>query len=237
MSVVGRRAAAVGEWSWAHPEWWVVALGALAWVPVARHGLRYWGHAFHHRASFAIELAYWHAMVLAMMLPIIAMKARDVAFRTLAWRRHRAIALFLIGYLIPWSAFGVVAVAIRSVSPASPRWLVTAAFAGAMVWALLPIRERAMVWSYGHAPVVAPTGREADRDCIGTGLIVGGWCVVSCWALMLACVLSGHDLVAMTIGASIGIAEALSFRPPRLFVLVSSAALIAFFALFAVAGR
>ena len=47
---------------------------------------------------------------------------------------------------------------------------------------------------------------------------------------MLACVLSGHHLVALLVGASIGLAEGVSFRPPRTFVRIASVALAIFFA-------
>jgi len=73
-------------------------------------------------------------------------------------------------------------------------------------------------------------GWDADRDCVKAGLSIGSWCVVSCWALMLACVLCGHHLVALLIGASIGLAESISFRPPRTFVRIASVALAMFFA-------
>src|SRR5439155_12706102 len=103
-------------------------------------------------------------------------------------------------------------------------------FGVASAWAILPLRERAMVMSLGHTPVVAPAGWEANRDCTTSGLTVGSWCVASCWALMLACAISRHDPVAILIGGSIGIAEIVSFRPPRLFVILASGALTALFA-------
>jgi predicted metal-binding membrane protein len=221
---------------WAHPEWWIVGLGTLAWVPMLKHGIATPVHASHQVTSFGTELGYWHAMVLAMMLPTMAFKARDVAFRSLSERRHRAIGLFLVGYFGPWSALGILAAWPRSVLWTHSPWLTVGAFAVATVWACLPIRERAMVMSYGYAPVIAPEGRSADRDCLRSGLIVGSWCLVSCWALMLACAWSGHHLIAITLGASIGIAESVSFRPPRVFVLAVSAALTTFFAVSSIVG-
>jgi predicted metal-binding membrane protein len=188
-----------------------------------------WGRT-HGHLSLAAEIGYWHAMVLAMMLPVIVAKAHDVAIRSFTERRHRAIAAFLIGFLVPWSALGMVAAWARTLPWAHSEWMTIGAFAAAAGWAWLPIRERAMVMSYGHEPVVAPAGWDADRDCVKAGLAVGSWCLVSCWALMLACVLSGHHLVAVAIGASIGLAESASFRPPRTFVRIASAALPAFFA-------
>jgi predicted metal-binding membrane protein len=199
---------------------------------MAKHGFAAHGHASHQATSFGTELVYWHAMVLAMMLPTMTFKARDVAFRTLAERRHRAIGLFLMGYLVAWSALGILAAWARTVPWTQSPWLTVGAFAAATAWACLPIRERAMVMSYGYTPVIAPEGWNADRDCLRSGLIIGWWCLVSCWALMVACALSGHHLIAIALGTSIGVAESVSFRPPRLFVLAVSAALTTFFAFF-----
>jgi predicted metal-binding membrane protein len=215
---------------WAHPEWWVVGLGALAWVPMVRHGIIWPAHSGHQATTFRTELVYWDAMVLAMMLPTLVYKAREIAFRSLPERRHRAIGVFLIGYVLPWSALGVFVAATRTWSWTHPPWLTVGAFGVATVWACLPIRERAMVMAYGYAPVIAPDGGGADRDCLTSGLTVGAWCVVSCWALMLACALSGHHLIAIALGASIGVAERVSFRPPRAFVILVSVALTAVFA-------
>jgi len=230
MSVLADRAPRAGELLWAHPEWWVVGLGLAAWLPVVEHGMTPAGGTHANHPSLAAEMGYWHLMVIAMMLPVMAMKARGVAIRSFAERRHRAIGLFLIGYLVPWSTLGTLAAAARTIPWTHSEWLTVAVFAVAACWAWLPIRERAMVMSYGHEPVIAPAGREADRDCVRAGLAVGAWCLVSCWALMLACVLSGHHLVALVIGASIGLAEGVSFRPPRVFVRIASLALAMFFA-------
>ena len=230
MSVLADRVSGPRELLWAHPEWWVVGLGLAAWLPVVQHGMMKRGSAHADHLSFAAELGYWHAMVLAMMLPIIATKARDVAIRSFAERRHRAIGLFLIGYLVPWSALGTLAAWARTFPWTHSQWLTVGAFTVATIWALLPVRERAMVMSYGHEPVIAPSGWDADRDCVKAGLAIGAWCFVSCWALMLACVLSGHHLAAVAIGAAIGLVEGASFRPPRAFVRVASVALTLFFA-------
>jgi predicted metal-binding membrane protein len=230
VSVFARRAVGVRELLWAHPEWWVVGLGTFAWVSVVRHGIVAPAHAGHPATIFGMELVYWHAMVLAMMLPTLVYQSREVAFRSLPERRHRAIGIFLIGYVMPWSALGVCVAATRTSSWTHAPWLTVGAFAVATVWACLPIRERAMVMAYGYVPVIAPDGGGADRDCLTSGLTVGAWCVVSCGALMLACALSGHQLIAIMLGASIGIVERVSFRPPRVFVVLVSVALTAVFA-------
>jgi hypothetical protein len=115
------------------------------------------------------------------------------------------MAACLVGYLVPWSALGIVAVWASDLSWSHSRWAIAGTFALATAWTLLPIRERAMVRWSGYAPVVAPSGWAAVRDCTRAGLIVGAWCVVSCWALMLACAFSGHHLGALAAGGTIGV--------------------------------
>jgi hypothetical protein len=88
-----------------------------------------------------------------------------------------------------------------------------------------------MMMVHGHAPILAPEGWAAARDCAKSGVVVGAWCVASCWPAMLACAFSGHDLAAIAAGGGISLVESRSFRPPKGFVVLVSAALTAFFAL------
>jgi predicted metal-binding membrane protein len=226
---LAHRVEAWREARWAHPEWWILAVGLVAWIRVAEHGFDGSLGAHAHRASAGIELAYWTAMALAMMLPVIALQARAVAFRALAERRHRAVLAFLIGFLASWTAAGLLPSWLALLPWSHSRAVVAGAFAIATAWALLPLRGRAMMMAFGYAPLLAPTGWDADRDAAWSGLIVGAWCVASCWPLMLACALSGHHLLALLVGGSIAIVEMVSFRPPRLFVTLASGALTAFF--------
>jgi len=236
MTAIGRHAAEVRDLAWAHPEWWVAAIGALAWVPLARHG--HWTSSVVHRHTALLTgVTDWHVMVMAMMWPVMAIKARDVGMRTLAEHRHWAMAVFLVGYLIPWSSLGLAIAATGAAMIATTAWPLVVLLLGSMTWTLLPIRDRAMAASCGYTPVIAPSGVDAVRDCIRAGLIVGSWCVVGCWPLMLACAVSGHSMVLTIAGAAIIFAETLSFRPPRAFVFASVAAATALFALTAMIER
>jgi hypothetical protein len=53
---------AVQEVLWTHPEWWVVALGLLAWGLVLQQD-RPAGHSLHLRQSAGVEFVSWHVMV------------------------------------------------------------------------------------------------------------------------------------------------------------------------------
>jgi predicted metal-binding membrane protein len=200
-------------------------------VPILRDGIVHWGDARHHRASFGAAFLEWHVMVLAMMLPTIAPQARAVALRSLARRRHLAIAEFLVSYLVPWSAIGLLAAAPHDAPWGRSPWAVTGLCAIATAWAILPWRERSMMMVHGHAPVLAPEGWAAVQDGARSGVVVGAWCVASCWPAMLACAFSGHHLATIVAGGGISLVESRSFRPPKAFVVLVSAALTAFFAL------
>src|SRR5690349_570613 len=213
------------EWVSSRPEWWVVALGVASWAWIVREGLARSSHAMDHAMSSGSSLFAWQVMVLAMMLPTVAMKTRDVALRCFEERRHSSMAIFLAGYLAAWSVFGAAALAFRQLPWMHASYTVVLLCAVATGWALVPLRERAMMTVYAYAPVLAPDGWDAVRDCATAGAAVGASCIVSCWPLMLACAASGHDLAVVAIGGGITFVESRSFRPPRRLVLAASAAL------------
>jgi predicted metal-binding membrane protein len=227
-----RAASSLRETFDAHPAWWVAAIGLVSWVPIVQHGVARWGHALHHRADITAALLDWQLMVLAMMFPIIVYQAGGVAARSFPERRHYAVAQFLVGYLVPWTAFGIVANALVTPTWAWWPWVTVVTCLAAATWALLPVRERAMMMVHGYTAILAPEGWPAMRDSVTSGLVVGGYCVLGCWPLMLACVFSGHNLVVVGAGAVISVAESRSFRPPRRTVVLVTLSLAALLALF-----
>lgn len=169
---------------WRHPQWWALALCVVAW------GAMFRPHAQHAHTP-AARLTNWMIMTAAMMLPLVISQMRFVAERSLWKRRHRAIAGFLAGYLAVWLILGV---AVSFIEPGT--WLAAAAFAVAGAWQLTRARRVAMASCHRAMPL-APRGWRADRDCLRYGWSVGIYCVATCWALMLACAMAGHNVVAM----------------------------------------
>ena len=47
---------------------------------------------------FYAQIVHWLLMITAMMLPLLIVPIRQVAFRSYCWRRGKAIAGFLVGY-------------------------------------------------------------------------------------------------------------------------------------------
>jgi predicted metal-binding membrane protein len=166
---------------------------------------------FRPHAHHGSRLANWMLMTVAMMLPLVVPQVRFVADRSLWRRRHRAIAGFLIGYLAIWFLVGI---AVSFVEPTPV--LAAAAFAVAGTWQLTRYKRVAMASCHRPMPL-APRGWRADRDCIRYGWMVGTYCVASCWALMFACAMAGHHLVAMVGVTAVMYAERYTRPRRRLF--------------------
>lgn len=186
--------------NWQHPEWWALAISAAAW------GIMLLGAAHSHAAAVRQQLFAWMVMTVAMMLPTVAPQMRWTAQGSFWHRRHRAIAGFVAGYLVPWLALGLLASLLLSV-----RWMHAAAvpvglFLLATGWQQTTMYRSARRACHRTIPLT-PLGWRADRDCLRYGLLIGTACVRSCWPLMLACAFTGHGLVAMTVGCLLSLLE------------------------------
>lgn len=201
-----------GRFFWNHPEWWVYGLIAVAWGIIIPHAIAHHGHVL-HMMSFGEELLAWCLMAVGMMVPSSMLSLRRVAFQSFRARRHLAILLFLVGFLAPWSMIGVAAAWLRTLPVVHSSFLAADVFALAGLWTLAPLRKRLLTACHKTMPL-APNGRRANVDCLRYGGYVGSACVGTCGLLMLACTLTGHDLVAMLAGAGLGAVESRSFRPP-----------------------
>lgn len=190
-------AAARRRLAW-HPELWLYALALCAGLVLAVH-------AGHHHAppttatpgAWLTEWRAWVAMVLAMMLPVVAPQARQIAMRSLWHRRHRAMSWFLLGYLAVWLAVGAVFLgALVAVGRPQPGPLVlAAALLAAAAWQVARPRRRIMR-RCGSLPPAAARGWRANRDCAEAGVRIGLRCTFTCGPVMLATAL-GHGLALM----------------------------------------
>lgn len=225
--------------AWRHPEWWCLALSAGAWValvamsqgvaaPVAHQP---WAHAQLGAAppadmavvaggsSLVGSVGHWLLMTVAMMLPLNSGVVRTTAARSLWRRRHRAIAAFLCGYVLPWALAGVLASVVleRLAASAAPHassgpLAVAAMVALAAAWQITPVKGRALLDCHRTMPL-APHGWRATRDGVRYGTWIGTRCVISCGPLMLVCVAAGHSVPANLAIAGLSLVE--RRMPPR----------------------
>jgi predicted metal-binding membrane protein len=215
--------------AWRHPEWWSLAIaGGAAATLVGLHlpaadAAPALGASHHAPAARSdallpaatIAFVQWLLMVVAMMVPLSVGAIRTTAARSLWRRRHRAIAAFLAGFLVPWAIAGLgISIAVAASMPDDARAIgaVTAlAVALAAWWQRSPAKRRALMACHGTRPL-APAGWGAVRDGVGFGASIGTHCLISCWPLMLACAVSGHHPLVMVGAAALGVAERTSPR-------------------------
>ncbi|WP_083370248.1 DUF2182 domain-containing protein [Chromobacterium sphagni] len=210
-------------WFQRHPEWWSLTISAAAWLVWLSPRSPPWPGAL---CRVAAPLAPWQAvlnlgdparisawisMTLAMMMPLAAASIRQAAFLSLWRRRHRAIGGFLAGYLGCWLAAAIVLQGLSgaAASQAAAGSVAILGFMTAMIWQLTPCKARALAECH-QTRALAPSGWQADRDCLLYGMQHAAACIRSCWALMLLASLTGHG-AAIMLGAT-GIAWAERYR-------------------------
>jgi predicted metal-binding membrane protein len=197
--------------AWRHPEWWSLALSAVSWIVILTRPT-----PSLHAAHAVGGMSDWALMVIAMMFPLAITSVRTTAERSLWGRRHRAIAEFLAGYVLVWLVAGAIATWLLTTLPLVS-WLgvnlsTSVGLVLAAAWQLAPAKRRAVRTCHRTAPL-AGRGWRADRDCVAYGVSSGGRCVLSCCAMMFACLLSAHSIPVMVSATMVGLAERYASRP------------------------
>jgi predicted metal-binding membrane protein len=165
-------------------------------------------------------LGVWVTMMAAMMLPSAAPAARGIARRA----SQVPALLFIAGYLIVWTGFGVIAYGVyRLVGSLDIGWLAWdrggayaagAAIVAAGLYELTPLKRRCLSRCRSAPPGGAlRTGLEHGRDCVG--------CSGALMAVLF--VLGVMSLVWMAVVAVVIFAEKALPRGPRLAPLVAVA--------------
>ena len=157
---------------------------------------------------FVPFLEMWVPMMAAMMLPAIAPVAilwsRSIAVTPGIPMRILRLGLFACGYLLVWSAAGLLAfVIMRPIEFGldegvySSRAAAVAIFAMAGAYQLSPLREACLAKCRSPLTVlgIATSGPPVLRD-LRAGALHGAWCLACCWALMAVLALVGLMNVA-----------------------------------------
>jgi predicted metal-binding membrane protein len=147
--------------------------------------------------SLGWYLGIWVTMMAAMMLPsatpmvLFVSKISEQSSR----RPALATALFVMGYLIAWSAYGLVAYAIfrlvRTVDPPFLAWdragteIVGAAIVLAGIYQLTPFKRTCLTRCRTPLSFVMHHWRDGAAGAVRMGVVHGGWCIGCCWALMV----------------------------------------------------
>jgi predicted metal-binding membrane protein len=142
--------------------------------------------------SLGWYLGIWVTMTAAMMLP----SAAPMVLTYDRAARHARTWVFVLGYLVAWTAYGLAAYAVyRLVAARAPRWVAWeregpyvagAALAFAGLYQLSPLKEACLRHCRGPFRYLVHGWREGRIGALQTGAEHGLFCVGCCWGLMLA---------------------------------------------------
>jgi len=150
--------------------------------------------------SLGFYVSVWVVMMAAMMLPsaapmVVAHSAVQRRRRELGrYRMRGGTVAFVGGYLLVWTAFGVVAYAlfellrsfdVDAVSWSSAgRYVAAGVIATAAVYQLTPLKDVCLAKCRSPLAFVVGSWRAGWIGAVRMGIEHGAWCVGCCWALM-----------------------------------------------------
>ncbi len=136
----------------------------------------------------------WAVMMAAMMLPSLAPTA--AVYAALVRRQPGRVLLFAGGYLLVWSAAGVVAYGVFELGSSlfagalawrsGGRWLAAAVLVLAALYQLTQYKRAFLLRCRSPLRFLRATWREGHSGAFAMGVRNGGWCVGCSWALMAA---------------------------------------------------
>jgi predicted metal-binding membrane protein len=142
----------------------------------------------------------WVVMMAAMMFPSIMPMV--TVYAGLQDRRRQAgksapsgaIALFVAGYLLVWTAAGLIAFALFELGQAASvdalswerggPYLAGGVILAAAVYQLTPLKDACLTRCRGPLSFVIENWSDGRAGALRMGILHGGWCVGCCWALM-----------------------------------------------------
>jgi predicted metal-binding membrane protein len=178
----------------------LLAAAAVAWLLTRSRMLGMDAGPGTDPGSLGFYVVSWVAMMAAMMFPSIAPMVMTFA---LVQRRRRergaversvATWVFVAGYLVTWTAFGLAAyglfVGVRSLSipvlswQRGGRYLAGAVLVAAAIYQLTPAKGACLRHCRGTLDFVQNHWHEGSWGALRMGILHGAWCVGCCWGLM-----------------------------------------------------
>jgi predicted metal-binding membrane protein len=165
--------------------------------------------------SLPFYVSIWVAMMAAMMLPsaapmVVAHAAVERRRRELGrnWQRGGSAA-FVGGYLLVWTAFGVVAYALfellRSFDIEALSWsrdgryVAAAVIAIAAIYQLSPLKDACLAKCRSPLAFVVGSWRAGRLGATRMGIEHGAWCAGCCWGLMVTLFAVGVMSITWTV--------------------------------------
>jgi predicted metal-binding membrane protein len=136
----------------------------------------------------------WAVMMAAMMLPSLAPTA--AVYAALVRREPSRMLLFAGGYLLVWSAAGLVAYGLFELGKSlfggalawhsGGRWLAAGVLVLAALYQLTTYKRAFLLRCRGPLRFLRASWRDSRAGAFAMGLRSGGWCLGCSWALMAA---------------------------------------------------
>jgi predicted metal-binding membrane protein len=149
----------------------------------------------------------WVVMMAAMMFPSIS---PTVALYSRMARNRAPVAplVFAAGYLLVWTAAGLVAYGVSNVGSSlfgpglswasTGRWLAGGTLVGAAVYELTPLKNVCLAKCRSPLGFLLGAWRDGLSGALEMGARHGAWCVGCCWALMASLFALGVMSIAWT---------------------------------------
>jgi predicted metal-binding membrane protein len=144
--------------------------------------------------TFGWFLGVWVVMMAAMMLPSVAPTV--ALFSRMKSESNLAPLLFALGYVVTWTAAGVLAFTIafgggRAAGDVlswdrAGRWVAAVTLLVAAVYELTPLKDVCLGKCRSPLGLLLGSWRNGASGAMRMGMTNGAWCVGCCWALMLS---------------------------------------------------
>jgi predicted metal-binding membrane protein len=180
----------------------LLALAALAWLLTHERMLGMDAGPGTDPGSLGFYVVSWIVMMSAMMFPSILPMV--LAFGFVQRRRRdrgaadRAVSssVFVAGYLLTWTAFGLLAyglyVGVRSLSIPELSWhrggpyLAGGVLIAAAIYQITPAKDACLRRCRSPLDFVLTHWHDGPAGALRMGMVHGAWCVGCCWGLMAA---------------------------------------------------
>jgi predicted metal-binding membrane protein len=173
----------------------LIALAAVAWWATADRMAGMDAGPGTALGALGWFVGVWIVMMAAMMLPAVAPTV--ALYERMARRRWSgASVLFAAGYLLVWSAAGLVAYGVFALGrdvlgdqlawDAGGRWVAGSVLVLAAVYELTPLKHACLAQCRSPLGFLLGSWRDGRRGAIEMGARHGAWCLGCCWALMAA---------------------------------------------------
>jgi predicted metal-binding membrane protein len=180
----------------------LIVLALVAWLVTDRRMDGMDGGPGTDLGTFGFYVTAWVVMMAAMMFPSIAPMVS--VYAGLQTRRREAgkeapagaTTIFVVGYLVTWTAAGVLAYAVFQALRAADidalswdragRYVAAGVLVVAAGYQLTPLKHACLRRCRGPLGFIIENWHEGRAGALRMGMVHGAWCVGCCWALMAA---------------------------------------------------